>query len=289
MILARSLTWVSTTHGSTTIFLLPVWVRQVPYPVIQSPMVAEQIRLDVVGTAAFLGDRQMPKTEPIRIDVIGTTILLAALKTIPPQVLRLASCVAESPHKCYTNEELCDALWADDPDGGPLSAATMIRLYVCQLRAVGFTVHRRQPSDNIDSRRRSFSRSAFPFVPTPEIEGEILAFYAAGHSQEETARQFKLARYKVHKILAARGILSKSRIAAILFYYFYGHSLSQTAARFGMTRRGVRRFLREQGVKAHKHGVRLTSPSSSQVAALHAAVRQRRADGLPIGRPKRAA
>ncbi len=35
---------------------------------------------------------------------------------------------------------IVDALWADDPDGGPLCAEEVIRTYICNLRKKGFRI-----------------------------------------------------------------------------------------------------------------------------------------------------
>lgn len=67
---------------------------------------------------------------------------------LPPKAFRLALClaVAGGNNRHLSTNEMIDAIWADDVDGGPETADTAVSVYLCRLRKllvpVGVTIVR---------------------------------------------------------------------------------------------------------------------------------------------------
>lgn len=93
------------------------------------------------------------------LHVVGTKALLRALWRVHPKALRMASHLATQPRA--TKHELIEAVWGDDPDGGPVTANVAIRVYATQLRRVGFPFkyehtrrHRLKTGELVERERR---------------------------------------------------------------------------------------------------------------------------------------
>lgn len=59
------------------------------------------------------------------------------IKLKPAEVRTLA---ALSGRRIVSLDHLVEALWGDDPGGGPLCAEEVLRTYVCKLRKQGFRI-----------------------------------------------------------------------------------------------------------------------------------------------------
>lgn len=53
---------------------------------------------------------------------------------IEPRCCEMLLCLMLRRGQYVTHEELVDALWPDDPEGGPLTAKTMFRIHMTTLR-----------------------------------------------------------------------------------------------------------------------------------------------------------
>ena len=67
--------------------------------------------------------------------------LLRALKSVErPCSLRLASLLSSRRGRVFPPDEVFDALWGDDPDGGPMATRNVVSVYAHYLRLAGLEV-----------------------------------------------------------------------------------------------------------------------------------------------------